>query len=45
MAVDLHKSSEKTGIQLKKQDVDIPRLSNMRVGVCYAGLRKVTGNK
>ncbi len=34
MAVDLHKSSEKAGIQLKKQGVDISRLPNMRVGVC-----------
>ncbi|MDA8153485.1 MAG: VWA domain-containing protein [Acidithiobacillus sp.] len=34
MAVDLHKSSEKAGIQLKKHGVDTSRLPNMRVGVC-----------
>lgn len=34
MAVDLHKSSEKAGIQLKKHGVDTSRLPKMRVGVC-----------
>jgi hypothetical protein len=34
MAVNLQKSSEKAGIQLKKQGVDTSRLPNMRVGVC-----------
>lgn len=34
MAVDLHKSAEKVGINLKKQGVDASRLPTMRVGVC-----------
>lgn len=34
MAIDLHKSAEKAGINLKKQGVDTSRLPPMRVGVC-----------
>lgn len=34
MAVDLHKSTERAGINLKKQGVDAARLPPMRVGVC-----------
>ena len=34
MAVDLHKSAEKAGINLRKQGVDTSRLPSMRVGVC-----------
>jgi hypothetical protein len=34
MAIDLHKTSEKAGINLKKRGVDTSRLPPMRVGVC-----------
>ncbi len=34
MSIDLHKSAEKAGIELKKKGVDIGALPNMRVGVC-----------
>jgi len=34
MAVDLHKSAERAGINLKKRGVDTARLPPMRVGVC-----------
>jgi hypothetical protein len=34
MAIDLHKTSEKAGINLKKRGVDTSRLPAMRVGVC-----------